>query len=63
MVMVTVKALKKVRDNGKNHEPGETFEMEQSLVGPHVKAGHVELVGEKDASSHPNREFTGGTKK
>lgn len=62
-VKVMVRALKKVRDNGVNHEPGKTFEMEQSLVGPHVKAGQVELVGEKAAKPASNRQFMGGKNK
>ena len=42
--MVKVKALVACTDNGVSHAPGEIFEMERSLVAPHVETGQVEVV-------------------
>lgn len=42
---VRVKALVDVVDNGVRHKPGETFEMEASLVAAHERAGQVEPAG------------------
>jgi len=42
--MVKVEAVKPVRNDGVSHAPGETFEMEQSLVGPHAAAGQVKVL-------------------
>jgi hypothetical protein len=44
MKMAKVKALVEVRNDGRTYEPGCEFEMEESLVGPHVAAGQVEVV-------------------
>jgi len=41
---VKVKAIKAVRDDGKDYRPGEVFQMEASLVRPHVAAGLVEEI-------------------
>ncbi len=41
---VKVKAIKAVRDDGRDYRPGEVFDMEASLVKPHVAAGLVEQV-------------------
>ena len=57
MVKTKVKALTTVRDDGKTHAAGETFEMEISLVKPHVDAGQVELV------ESPETDATGATEK
>ncbi len=59
---VKVKALVDCMDNGIKHKPGEEFEMEYSLVKPHVEAGQVEVVaGKVDAA--PAAPKTGGKKK
>lgn len=47
MVNVKVKAVTECMDNGVRHQPGEVFEMEHSLVEPHVKAGQIEIVSDK----------------
>lgn len=48
MVTTRVKALiNGVRDNGKKYAKGDEFDMEISLVKPHVKAGQVEVVAGK----------------
>ena len=47
MKHVKVRAVTECMDNGVKHAPGEEFEMEESLVGPHVKAGQVEIVSDK----------------
>ncbi len=48
MVTTKVKALiGGVTDNGKKHAKGEEFDMEISLVKPHVDAGQIEVVSGK----------------
>ena len=59
--MVKVKAVTSVRDNGKDYAPGAEFEMEESLVKPHVAAGQVEQV--KQQGSPRDKQFTGGANK
>jgi hypothetical protein len=45
MVTTKVKALiDGVRDNGKKYAKDDEFNMEISLVAPHVKAGQVKVV-------------------
>ena len=44
---VMVRALKRVRDNGRWHEPGDEWPMDTALAPPHVECGQVELVVEK----------------
>jgi len=46
---VMVRALKRVRDNGRWHEPGDEWPMDTALAPPHVEAGQVEM-GEKKLS-------------
>jgi len=60
--MVKVKAVTEVRDNGVLHAPGETFEMEASLVEPHRKAGQIELA-EKQQATPRDKQVTGGKDK
>jgi len=59
--MIKVRAVTAVRDNGKDHAPGAEFEMEESLVNPHVAAGQVEQV--KQQGSPRDKQFTGGENK
>ena len=64
MGTVKVKALVKVRDNGKNHAPGEEFEMEAGLAEVHERAGQVERVGgTKQATSPADKQQRGGLDK
>lgn len=70
MITVKVKAITTVKDNGRTYQPGEVFEMEQSLVEPHVKAGQVKPVAgspkpvkEKQQRSPRDKQYkTGKTK-
>jgi len=47
MKTAKVKALVEVKNDGKTYPPGQEFEMEESLVGPHVAAKVVEVVESK----------------
>jgi len=53
MGLVKVVAKVKVRDNGKNHLPGEEFEMEAGLAEAHERAGQVERVGTAKQQTGP----------
>ena len=44
MGTIRVRALKSVYENGIRREPGDAWDMEVSLAGPHVDAGQVEVV-------------------
>ena len=46
--VVRVRAKTVCKDNGVDHAPGETFEMELSLVPGHVAAGQVELAAKPE---------------
>ena len=60
--MVKVKAVTNVRDNGKDYAPGAEFEMEESLVKPHVAAGQVEAM-DKAFGTPRNKQVTGSANK
>lgn len=52
MATTKVRALiNGVRDNGKKYAKGDEFDMEISLVDPHVKAGQVEIANKQSAVS------------
>lgn len=55
--LVSVRALVRVRDQGRYNEPGEVFSMELSLVPAHVAAGQVELatVAAAESNGTPSR--------
>ena len=53
---VMVRAIKRVRDNGRWHEPGDEWPMDTALAPPHVAAGQVELA---DPKTVPSRRDTG----
>ena len=59
MVTVKVKAKTPVFDNGARHSPGDVFEMEHSLVKPHVDAGQVEIVTAKQLKTPRDKQQTG----
>ena len=62
--MIRVKAMVEVYDNGVRHAPGEEFEMEESLVGPHAAAGQVERIGgPKQAAPAADKQQRGGADK
>ena len=47
--MPKVKALiDGVKDNGVLHAKDDEFEMAEALIGPHVKAGQVEVLPERN---------------
>ena len=39
-----------VTDNGRRHRKGERFRMDESLVGPHERAGQVAVVRNDDGN-------------
>ena len=64
MKMVKVKALVIAKNDGKTYEPGTEFEMEESLVGPHVAAGQVARTdGQKQATTPADKQMRGGADK
>ena len=63
MVTVTVKAKTPVFDNGVRHSPGDVFQMEHSLVKPHVDAGQAEIVAAKQQATPRDKQATGGRNK
>jgi len=64
MGLVKVVAKVKVRDNGKNHAPGEEFEMEAGLAEVHERAGQVAIVGgAKQAAPASDKQQRGGANK
>jgi hypothetical protein len=64
MGFVKVKALVPVKENGVRRAPGEEWEMEESLVGPHVAAGQVARVAaSKQAASPRDKQSLGASDK
>ena len=59
MVTVKVKAKTPVFDNGKRHAPGDVFDMEHSLVKPHVDAGQIKIVTGKAQRTPRDKQQTG----
>jgi len=67
---VKVEAIVVVRNDGEFHQPGEVFDMEKSLVAPHVAAGQVKAVDPstgsgqtKQQATPKDKQFTGGRDK